>query len=351
MIRYACESFYEARDRPARVSCIGVAGLGEGSSRAFSLADAPPDLEGDDREIDLLARFFGHLETKQDATLLHWNMNTSAYGFEALVIRYRYLTGSEPDYTPPTSRMIDVDGLVAEQFGSDYAQHPKLPSLIALNGMHKRSFLAGAEEAEKLKKNDIVGIRSSVTEKTRMIGRIFDLMTQGRLKTQSSAGSVEFAASRLDVVATVFALGERFRYVERSLMRQRRGGRSTITMRDEYDAQDLLRSLLKVFFDDVRDEAWTPDYAAGGSRIDFVLREYSIAIELKYAHESINSKEVADQLIIDRDRYGRDGQIRHLLCLVFDHDGVLKNPRGLEIDLKRDVSTEDLAVSVRIYDR
>ena len=350
VVHYGCEDLYQAKDHPAAVSCIAIAGLGEGSSRAFSLADAPQELTGDAREIDLLERFYSFLATRQDSRLLHWNMNTSGYGFEALATRYRYLTDKEPEYTPPASRMHDVDALVASQFGGEYAKHPKLPNLVALNGLHKRCFLAGAEEAAKFAAGDIGAVRSSVTEKTRLIATIFDLLLEGGLKTQSSAGSVEFAGTRLDAVVTVVALGERFRYVERSL-RHRHGKRDTLLVNDEYDAQDLLRALLKIFFDDVRDEVWTPEYAGGGARVDFVLRDYSLAIELKYARPSLNDKEIADQLIIDRDRYKQDTLVRHLLCLVFDPNGVLRNPRGLEKDLKRDVSAEDLAVSVHIYDR
>ena len=65
----------------------------------------------------------------------------------------------------------------------------------------------------------------------------------------------------------------------------------------------------------------------------------------------MSDKDVGDQLIIDRDRYKKESSIQHLLCLVFDHDGQLRNPRGLEKDLKRDVSEEGMAVSVHIYDR
>ena len=108
---------------------------------------------------------------------------------------------------------------------------------------------------------------------------------------------------------------------------------------------------MKIFFDDVRDEVWTPEYAGGASRIDFVLREYGLAIELKNARSSMTDKQLGDQLIIDRDRYKADASVSHLVCLVFDHDGYLRNPRGLERDLNCKVSAEGLAVSVQIYDR
>lgn len=350
VVHYGCENFNKAKERPAAVSCIAAVGLGEGSSRAFSLADAPPTVTGEDREIDLLHRFFEFLSTRPEARILHWNMNTTAYGFEALALRYRWLAKKEPHYIPVTSRLHDVDALVTAQFGESFVRHPKLPNLIALNGMHRRQFLSGPEEAQKFDDKDYGAIRSSVTEKARFVGSIFELLVSGKLKTEGSAGSVEFAGTRIDAVGVAAEIGRRFRYAERAL-RIRHGGRNTLDVKDEYDAQDLYRALLRVFFDDVRDEVWVPSYAGGGSRIDFVLPDFNLAIELKYTRPSMNDKDVGDQLIIDRDRYKRETSINHLLCLVFDHDGLLRNPRGLEKDLQRDVSEEGMAVSVHIYDR
>ena len=45
----------------------------------------------------------------------------------------------------------------------------------------------------------------------------------------------------------------------------RHGGRNTLDVRDEYDVQDLLHALLKMFFKDVRSEEWTPSYAGASS--------------------------------------------------------------------------------------
>src|SRR5262249_1338609 len=107
----------------------------------------------------------------------------------------------------------------------------------------------------------------------------------------------------------------------------------------------------RIFFDDVRDEPNTAEYAGKSSRIDFVLPDFNLAIELKFARSTLTSSSVADQLIVDRDRYGQEDRINHLVCLVFDSEGHLDNPRGLERDLERSATREGLAVTVRIYDR
>jgi REase_DpnII-MboI len=171
-----------------------------------------------------------------------------------------------------------------------------------------------------------------------------------RGRTAGSAGTIAFAETRLDAVSLVLALGERMLLVERSL-RVRPHGRPPLDFADEYDDQYLFRALLAQFFDDIRDEEYTPSKAGKNSRIDFLLPAYKLAVELKHATPALNDGKLGEQLIIDRDRYGNHSSVTHLLCLVFDHEGHLRNPRALEDDLRRDVSTTEMAVTVRIYDR
>ena len=66
-------------------------------------------------------------------------------------------------------------------------------------------------------------------------------------------------------------------------LQRRHSGRLTLEVNDEYDVQDFLHALLRIFFDDVRPEEHTPSYAGKSSRIDFLLPEESIALECKMA--------------------------------------------------------------------
>ena len=51
----------------------------------------------------------------------------------------------------------------------------------------------------------------------------------------------------------------------------RHNNRETIEIRDEYDVQDLLHAILRIFFEDIRPEESTPSYAGKSSRMDFLL--------------------------------------------------------------------------------
>ena len=71
----------------------------------------------------------------------------------------------------------------------------------------------------------------------------------------------------------------RFHRIARQL-RSRHDNRMTIEVNDEYDVQDLLHALLKLFFDDVRAEEWTPSYAGKSARMDFLLKKEQLITNL-----------------------------------------------------------------------
>lgn len=126
---------------------------------------------------------------------------------------------------------------------------------------------------------------------------------------------------------------ERFHVVARQMMR-RHDGRETLVIHDEYDVQDLLHSLLKLHFDDVRPEEWTPTYAGGANRMDFLLKDEEIAIEVKMTRQGLKDKELGNQLIIDIAKYQSHSNCKCLYCFVYDPDGIVRNPRGIEKDLE-----------------
>jgi hypothetical protein len=117
-------------------------------------------------------------------------------------------------------------------------------------------------------------------------------------------------------------------------IRRRYADRPTIDVKDEYDVQDIFHALLLLDFDDVRPEEYSPSYAGSASRIDFVLKSERIAIELKMTRKSLSDKEVGNQLTIDIARYESHPSCDKLICFVYDPDGWIKNPRGLEADIK-----------------
>lgn len=140
---------------------------------------------------------------------------------------------------------------------------------------------------------------------------------------------IEKIADRIDIVARQLA--------------DRKRGRSPFVIKDEYDLQDLIHSLLRLLADDVRPEEWTPSYAGNSSRADFLIPIEETVVEAKFAQAGHGNREIANELAIDIERYRKLKECKHLICIVYDPDGVIKNPVGFESDLAR---SEPMQVSV-----
>lgn len=149
-------------------------------------------------------------------------------------------------------------------------------------------------------------------------------------------------SSAIDKVQLII---NRFHQVARQLQ-ARHSERNTIEINDEYDVQDLFHALLKLYFDDIRPEEYTPSYAGSASRVDFLLKDEKIIIEIKKTRNTLKAKEVGEQLIIDTQKYQAHPECKTLICFVYDPEGKIANPRGIEKDLSKDFN--GLPVSVFI---
>lgn len=141
--------------------------------------------------------------------------------------------------------------------------------------------------------------------------------------------------SRQTAEEAVVQLCRRFHVVARQ-MRVRYAGRVPFELNDEYDVQYLLKAMLAIHFEDVRPEEYTPSYAGKSTRMDFLLKKEGIVVEAKMTRAGLSDKEVASQLIDDKERYRAHSDCRTLVCLVYDPNGYIKNARGLEADLSGD---------------
>jgi REase_DpnII-MboI len=154
------------------------------------------------------------------------------------------------------------------------------------------------------------------------------------------APSVEIASKPTPVLSSlgqdaqecVKHLCNRFHAVARQL-RLRKEYRATLDVEDEFDVQDLIHAMLRLQFDDVEMDEWTPDYAEGAPRKTFLLNHGRLAIVVKKTRPGLNTKELADQVKTDAARYSVRNRCATLLCFIYDPEGRIGNPRGLEADL------------------
>jgi hypothetical protein len=98
--------------------------------------------------------------------------------------------------------------------------------------------------------------------------------------------------------------------------------------------QDLLHSLLSLYYDDIRPEEWTPSYAGSSVRIDFVIPEIKTVIEVKKTRDSMTDKKLSEELIIDIEKYQKHPDCEKIYCFVYDPDTILRNPAAIKKDLE-----------------
>ncbi len=124
----------------------------------------------------------------------------------------------------------------------------------------------------------------------------------------------------------------RFHLVARQL-RLRKEYRPTIEITDEYDLQDLFYALLRLQFDEVGTEEWAPDYANGGRRTSYLLDRDRIVVVVKQTRSGIGTKDLSEQVKSDATHYATRPNGITLVCFIYDPEGRVGNPRGLEADL------------------
>lgn len=149
-------------------------------------------------------------------------------------------------------------------------------------------------------------------------------------------------SSPLDLIETIC---RRFPLLIRSLGKRQRQ-RTPVTIKDEYDVQDFLLAVLRLHFDDVRPEEWTPSYAGNSSKVDFLLPKEKIIVEAKMMRDSLSQKEVINQLIIDCGRYSNHPSVNTLVCLIYDPNGKCQNPAAIENDIQSSGSRLNVKVIV-----
>jgi hypothetical protein len=147
-------------------------------------------------------------------------------------------------------------------------------------------------------------------------------------------GFVGAKAGAVDAVANVERLCERFHSIAREI-RARHADRATLSVVDEYDVQDLFRGLLRIFFDDVRPEEWTPSYAGAAARMDFLIKHEHLVLETKMARKGLDAKKLGEELLGDIGRYSAHPDCETLLCFVYDPSGWIRNPAAIEGDLSK----------------
>lgn len=133
-------------------------------------------------------------------------------------------------------------------------------------------------------------------------------------------------------------------------LRQRHNNRPTLDITNEYDVQDFLHVLLKIYFQDIRPEEYTPSFAGKSDRMDFLLVDESVAIETKMTRDSLTTTQLSDDLLRDIATYKEHSNCSSLAIFIYDPSERINNPSGVIKGLEKQ-SIEDFEVRVFINSR
>jgi hypothetical protein len=196
------------------------------------------------------------------------------------------------------------------------------------------------------------GVKPTVAERVEKLRKAYryelnflrNLLDRIELHTPISDSLSPGESSASDAFAGIELIVSRFHVFGRQLQHRSRN-RPPLQIKDEYDVQYLLHALLKLFYDDVRTEEWTPSRAGRSSRMDFLLKSERIVVEAKMTRPGLTDGKVGEELIIDVEHYQNHADCDVLVCFVYDPNGLIQNPQGIIRDLQRDQPQ----LRVRVY--
>lgn len=145
-----------------------------------------------------------------------------------------------------------------------------------------------------------------------------DVPTQILLEDfESSLLKVKFSNKNAD--DTIRDILNNFSNAVQKIIKNRRKGKDNFQIKDEYDVQDILYVILKSIFPTLRDEDAVPKAGAKSTKIDFIIREEKILIEVKMMKEKdTNETNFIEELKVDFESYHQCAWLDKLYCFVYD---------------------------------
>ena len=215
IIHYSCQNLND--DNLAlspRITSIAINHYITGQSVSFSTHSVSEELRiprddvlqrFDEVELELLTQFYKFIRDRRDKFWVHWNMRNLTFGFEHLEHRYRALGGTDA-CTIAVERRLNLNDLIADRYGADYAKHPKMLSLMEQNGGRHRDFLDGKEEVECFERKEFLRMHTSTLSKVGFFSSSMRKFVNGKLITASKGIGVKLDKLFESRLAKIIAL-------------------------------------------------------------------------------------------------------------------------------------------------
>lgn len=223
IIHYSCQSLFDDNEELSpRITSIAITHYATEQTVSFSTHSVAEELHicrsavrdrFDEVERKLLQDFYSFIRDRRDKYWMHWNMRNLTYGFEHLEHRYRVLGGKDAPVIP-VERRLNLNDILSSRYGGGYAKHPKMKSLMELNGGVHRHVLTGAEEVAAFKNNEFIRMHNSTLAKVGFFFHTIRSLIKGKLKTASHGWGVTLdrifegrTAKVIGLVGTAITIG------------------------------------------------------------------------------------------------------------------------------------------------
>jgi hypothetical protein len=223
LIHYSCQSLYDDnQDLSPRVTSIAITHYSSEQTLSFSTHAIAEELHisrdevrnrFDEVERKLLQDFYDFIRDRRDKYWVHWNMRNLTFGFEHLEHRFRVLGGANAPVIP-VERRLNLNDILAHRYGGRYAAHPKLKSLMNLNGGIHRNFLTGEEEVKAFQNSEYIRMHNSTLCKVGFLSSTIHKLLRGKLHTLSRGFGVALdrafesrLAKSVGLAATLITIG------------------------------------------------------------------------------------------------------------------------------------------------
>lgn len=199
LVHYSCQNLNDENEALSpRITSIAINHYATGQSVSFSTHSIAEELRisrdevlqrFDEVEFELLSQFYRFIRDRRDKYWVHWNMRNLTFGFEHLEHRYRALGGKDACVIAVEQR-LNLNDLIADRYGADYAKHPKMLSLMERNGGRHRDFLDGKEEVVAFSNKEFLRMHNSTLAKIGFFSSAMRKLVSGKLNTASKGFGV-----------------------------------------------------------------------------------------------------------------------------------------------------------------
>lgn len=195
VIHYSSEHLFDTDigGMTPRITSMCILHIGTGQTQSFAVHIAADNLNiprnqvqnfYDQIENEMLRQMYDFMNTRLQNYWIHWNMHSSVFGFEHLAHRYQFLSGLVAPNVPLAHR-INLSDVLRKKYGSDYASHPQMISLMKLQGELPKHFLTGEQESQCFANGEYIRMHLSTISKVHFFSYAIRQANKGKLITVS----------------------------------------------------------------------------------------------------------------------------------------------------------------------